>query len=186
MAKAAVSWAGALASVTVLLGAVFAAAGLENMLNGFWRAEKSDELMDGFGGLVSASAVPEPPAFGCSGVAGCGAAGGGEAAVALASAGDWEPDAAAAAAAADEPAAGIAATAAVGSGFTGATGWFCCGTPSHGADLAVACEGAAGVVGVGSMLSGVCVAVLPNAELAARVAGVAGAGVAGAGAPTAA
>jgi hypothetical protein len=63
-------WGRVPAAVLVLLGAGFAAAGFENRLNGFWRAESNDEVADGFCGLVSARAVADASAFGFAGVAG--------------------------------------------------------------------------------------------------------------------
>jgi hypothetical protein len=149
-----------------LLWVGFAAAGFENRLNGFWRVASSDEVADGFCGLVSASGVAEPPVVGCSGVAGRGSVGACCAATARPSASDWVPDAVVIPVAL---AAGIAATAA--SGFAAVAVWFCGDSPNHGADLAAAFEGAAGEAGAGSMASGDCAVVWLSVESAARVVG---------------
>jgi hypothetical protein len=109
----------ALAAEFVLLGVGFAAAGFENRLNGFWRAESNDEVAVGFCGLVSARGVAEPPAVGCSGVAGWGSVAACWAATARPSASGWVPDAVAMLVAL---AAGIAAAAA--SGFAAVAVWF--------------------------------------------------------------
>jgi hypothetical protein len=156
----------AVAAEFVLFGVGFAAAGFENRLNGFWRAASNDAVAVGFCGLVSARGVAEPSAVGCSGVADRGSVGACCAATACPSASDWVPDAVVIPAAL---AAGIAATAA--SGFAAVAVWFCGGSPSHGADLAAAFEGAAGEAGAGSMASGDCAAVWLSVESAARVVG---------------
>ena len=63
-------WGSVLAAVLVLLGAGFAAAGFENRLNGFWRADSNDAVAEGFWGLVSARAVADASAFGFAGAVG--------------------------------------------------------------------------------------------------------------------
>jgi hypothetical protein len=67
------TWAAELEAVIEFCGAGFAAAGFENMLNGFCMAESSDELklVAGFCGLESATAVADG-----FGVVGCVSAGG--------------------------------------------------------------------------------------------------------------